>query len=107
MFCGDFCRTIRLGCCGVGIVLVSPFKSTTSALGCANSGTITPSLAVRPSHSAFRPHSSTYRTFLGSTSNGSKGADGGLDRFAPLCRTLRFFSRTRKADICPNWRDSR
>ncbi|MGO8656031.1 hypothetical protein ACC771_10175, partial [Rhizobium ruizarguesonis] len=29
MFCGDFCRTIRLGCCGVGIVLVSPFKSTT------------------------------------------------------------------------------
>ncbi len=62
-------------------------KSTTSALSRANSGTITPPLAVRLSHSAFGPHSGTYGTFLGSTSNGSKGADGGLDNFAPAYRS--------------------
>jgi len=54
-----------------------------SALGRANSGTITLPLAARLSHFGFVRHPSTCRTLLGSTSNDSKGADGGPDRLAP------------------------
>jgi hypothetical protein len=53
MFGGDFCRTIRLGCSGVGIVFVLPFKGTTSTLGPVECRFDHTALAARPLHSAF------------------------------------------------------
>src|ERR1700722_2613242 len=74
MFGGDFCRTIRLGCSGVGIVFVLPSKGTTSTLGPVEYRFDHTALAARPLHSAFgRTLAHTGRSWI--DLDGSKGSN--------------------------------
>jgi hypothetical protein len=65
MFGGEFCRTIRLGCSGVGNVFVLPSKGATSTLGPVECRFDHTALAARPLRSAFgRTLAHTVRSWI-------------------------------------------